>query len=36
VSVKEQSPDIAMGVDAAIEVRADLAPATSWAPATRG
>ena len=36
VSIKEQSPDIAQGVDAALEVRDDTAPASSSAPATRG
>ena len=37
VSVKEQSPDIAMGVDAALEVRVGRgARASSSAPATRG
>ena len=35
VSVKEQSPDIAMGVDDALET-ADGSEPTSWAPATRG
>ena len=36
VSIKEQSADIAQGVDAALETRDDAAPLTSWAPATRG
>jgi S-adenosylmethionine synthetase len=36
VSVKGQSPDIAQGVDAALEVRDDAAPPSSSAPATRG
>ncbi len=38
VSVKEQSPDIAMGVDDALETRGDgksRQPDMSWAPATR-
>jgi S-adenosylmethionine synthetase len=36
VSVKGQSPDIAQGVDAALEVRDGRGAASSWAPATRG
>ena len=36
VSVKEQSPDIAQGVDSALEVRDDAAPAYELGPATRG
>ena len=38
VSIKEQSPDIAQGVDDALETRGDgnaPSPSTSWAPATR-
>ena len=35
VSIKEQSPDIAQGVDAALEIRDDAASASSSAPATR-
>ena len=35
VSVKEQSPDIAMGVDDALEDRGEGMARPSWAPATR-